>query len=439
MKTFEESTPKPRRLSAPSRVVWRSIGDPCDGVRKLDLKRAIVLPKSSNDLVMDVDVESADSPRERVSGNKDQQVSLDGTVPGSQVYPDVVSKPLSMDVTLNSSSNDAVPTIPASSPMVVADGGSPDVADSVKAKDTRHIRTRRGLPPLILLPPLAANSSDLERDGAIGFLPSDSEMDIRPIAQRQCMSATVAPCSFAMDDPSNDVDHHQDSSLVALNPHDVDKKLVVFPQSLMSTSHSLPPLLETHRTLRRKQGMTVIRKKSSRLLRNRASISVLQRPESSRDEAGKRASIAFSTASDPRVHSDVRLGHPSRPYYTAIRKNMSPANSYLPASTILPTGRSSFTLSNRPVSNLSPADIAHTHPDPPVTLTRGMSVPSPFERGFSLSGEVELHMALARVRSRDSPREPQEFRFSETRRDVTVKGTVKKLGKGLKNLVLGRS
>ena len=323
--------------------------------------------------------------------------------------------------------------------MVVADGGSPDVADSVKAKDTRHIRTRRGLPPLILLPPLAANSSDLERDGAIGFLPSDSEMDIRPIAQRQCLSATLAPCSFTMDDPSNDVDHHQDSSLVVLNPHDVDKKLVVFPQSLMSTSHSLPPLLETHRTLRRKQGMTVIRKKSSRLLRNRASISVLQRPESSRDEAGKRASIAFSTASDPRVHSDVRLGHPSRPYYTAIRKNMSPANSYLPASTLLPTGRSSFTLSNRPVSNLSPADIAHTHPDPPVTLPRGMSVPSPFEQGFSLSGEVELHMALARVRSRDSPREPQEFRFSETRRDVTVKGTVKKLGKGLKKLVLGRS
>lgn len=112
MKTFEESTPKPRRLSAPSRVVWRSIGDPCNGVRKLDFKRAIALPKSSNDLVMDVDVVSADSPREIVLGNKGQQVSLDGTVPGSQVYPDVVSKPLSMDVTLNSSSNDAVPTIP---------------------------------------------------------------------------------------------------------------------------------------------------------------------------------------------------------------------------------------------------------------------------------------------------------------------------------------
>ncbi|KAA1467139.1 hypothetical protein DENSPDRAFT_832117 [Dentipellis sp. KUC8613] len=77
-----------------------------------------------------------------------------------------------------------------------------------------------------------------------------------------------------------------------------------------------------------------------------------------------------------------------------------------------------------------------------------MSVPLPhaYGRGCSLSGEIELRMALATRRSADAPDARQEFRF----RDMGppegqpvphggVKGRVKRFGKGLRNLVLGRS
>lgn len=53
-----------------------------------------------------------------------------------------------------------------------------------------------------------------------------------------------------------------------------------------------------------------------------------------------------------------------------------------------------------------------------------------------------MRMELARWRQEDAPDQPGDFHFQEMHRSRIrgkVKGTVKRLGKGLKHLVLGRS
>jgi hypothetical protein len=76
--------------------------------------------------------------------------------------------------------------------------------------------------------------------------------------------------------------------------------------------------------------------------------------------------------------------------------------------------------------------------------SRSQSQPSPgrFQRhpvrGFSLSGETELRMALAAQRS--VPGDRAEYVFAESRKsrkDAGV-GALKKLGQGIKQLVLRR-
>lgn len=61
--------------------------------------------------------------------------------------------------------------------------------------------------------------------------------------------------------------------------------------------------------------------------------------------------------------------------------------------------------------------------------------------GFSLSGEMELRMNLARWRRENAPDEPGGYHFREMHRSsigVNMKKRVKQLGRGLKELVLGR-
>jgi len=167
---------------------------------------------------------------------------------------------------------------------------------------------------------------------------------------------------------------------------------------------SLPPIVSPPRTLRRKHHMTFPRQKSTRSLRSWT-----------------------PTISPPQpvpVTSMVRLGHPSRPYYTAIRPHLNNGG-----------------ISPRPITPTTPVSTL------PTLTDKGQSLPSPppgrpsfeFTRprssttsGWSLSGEIELQLELSQRREEEEG----------TVRDLGKRGSlvrgVRKLGSGLRDLVLRR-
>ncbi|KAH9985106.1 hypothetical protein BJV77DRAFT_137040 [Russula vinacea] len=168
-----------------------------------------------------------------------------------------------------------------------------------------------------------------------------------------------------------------------------------------TTTHpvSLPPIVSPARTLRRKHHMSFPRPKSSRSLRS--------------------WTPAISPPQHVPVTSVARLGHPSRPYYTAIRPHLNDWG-------ILP----------RPITPTTAVTA------PPTLTDRGQLLPSPpperpsfeFTRprssttsGWSLSGEIELQIELSQRR------EGEEV----GKRGSIVRG-VRKLGMGLRDLVLRR-
>lgn len=142
----------------------------------------------------------------------------------------------------------------------------------------------------------------------------------------------------------------------------------------------------------------------------------------------------------------VRLGHPSRPYYSAIRKNMSrPGSPALPRTPspipsqfdYVPRGTKSLDGGERPYTCLH-----HAHHSRPMSMViPGQVQPQRPYTGFSLSGETEMRMNLARWRQEDAPDQPGEYLFQErdrSRARLKMKHTVKRFGKCLKHLVLGR-
>ncbi|KAJ7161285.1 hypothetical protein C8R43DRAFT_992185 [Mycena crocata] len=167
-----------------------------------------------------------------------------------------------------------------------------------------------------------------------------------------------------------------------------------------------------------------------------------------------------------RSHSQpniVRLGHPSRPYYSAIRKNMSRPNSPLGNASMTPS-RSTSTIIPALISSLnqpSPASFGYLPhvfddtddddaPSSPATSRRpsssrfsfgfgGFSTPaSALNSGFSVSGEMEMRMALAAL-AREAQEQGPSLQFQETgKTHDSVGGRVRKLGKGLKDLVRRR-
>lgn len=163
---------------------------------------------------------------------------------------------------------------------------------------------------------------------------------------------------------------------------------------------SLPPIVSPARTLRRIHHMTFPRQKSTRSLRSWT-----------------------PTVSSPQhapVTSVARLGHPSRPYYTAIRPH-----------------HDDWGISPRP--NIPTTAISA----PPTSPDRGQPLPSPppgrpsfeFTRprssttsGWSLSGEIELQIELSQRREEEG---------TVGKRGSIVRG-VRKLGMGLRDLVLRR-
>ncbi|KII89680.1 hypothetical protein PLICRDRAFT_52842 [Plicaturopsis crispa FD-325 SS-3] len=187
----------------------------------------------------------------------------------------------------------------------------------------------------------------------------------------------------------------------------------------------LPTLGHTPpRTLRRKKHMTVLRQKSSSSLRRRATASTRQR------DALQPKPFVFP---DPQV----RLGTPGRPYYTAIRANMSRPTSPQPPPPPTTPNRHSSPAPSRPPElghghRVGDANMRHSF----ATAPRARPAPS-HVHGFSLSGETELHMALARWRSQEAVEGESEYRFLDTRKGVKQK--VKRLSRGLKDLLMGRA
>ncbi|KAN0104020.1 hypothetical protein V8E52_011381 [Russula decolorans] len=168
---------------------------------------------------------------------------------------------------------------------------------------------------------------------------------------------------------------------------------------------SLPPIVSPARTLRRKHHMTFPRQKSTRSLRS--------------------WTPTVSSPQHATVTSVARLGHPSRPYYTAIRPHLNDWG-------ISPRPNAPATTISAPPTS---PDKAQPLPSPPLgppgrpsfEFTRPRSLTT---SGWSLSGEIELQIEL-------SQRREGEEEGSVGKRGSIVRG-VRKLGMGLRDLVLRR-
>jgi hypothetical protein len=166
---------------------------------------------------------------------------------------------------------------------------------------------------------------------------------------------------------------------------------------------SLPPIVSPARTLRRKHHMSFPRPKSTRSLRSWT-----------------------PTISPPQhvpVTSVARLGHPSRPYYTAIRPHLN-----------------DWGISSRPNTPASPVSAPPTlsdreqlpPPPPPGRPSFEFTRPrSSTTSGWSLSGEIELQIKLSQRRDEEGEE------GTVGKRGSIVRG-VRKLGMGLRDLVLRR-
>lgn len=214
------------------------------------------------------------------------------------------------------------------------------------------------------------------------------------------------------------------------------------PRHFLSHSRSSLSLSAPQRTLRRKKRMTLLKQKSSRSLRTHASVPLLN-AVSEMTPTNIRTPILESAMSMPQMSAMVPLGHPSRPYYTAIRPNMS---------------RPSSPFQTPPSSRAPSPAIRHSYHDNtsyfastrgarPVSSTRNSHPTANATVGCSMSGETEMRMALARWRSSQGQDQPAEYRFSQvepsmvrakTRKSPKIASRVKKMGMELLERVLGR-
>ncbi|OJT03377.1 hypothetical protein TRAPUB_6046 [Trametes pubescens] len=225
-------------------------------------------------------------------------------------------------------------------------------------------------------------------------------------------------------------------------------------RDVAATEHSEPrtppsgppsPLPHTP-SLRRKRRMSVLRQRSSCSLRRRATTT--GSPVSHR-----RSDTAPSTPASPRLKANsvrfsspppgpdpdmIPLGHPQRPLYTAIRKNMLRPSSPAPSvrgsldatfdTSMLERGTRSLDIPRFNSLGRSYLSVA--------AYSRPVLFP-PSASGFSVSGETELRMDLARSRSMEGV--PSDFAFSEVKPDASrMKAKMKSFGKTLKGLLKGK-
>ncbi|KAH9838447.1 uncharacterized protein C8Q71DRAFT_530935 [Rhodofomes roseus] len=191
----------------------------------------------------------------------------------------------------------------------------------------------------------------------------------------------------------------------------------------------------SQRTLRRKQRMAMLRKRSSRSLRKR-SMPLLSSKTSSKlvDDYGPVVPVQAvlpSRSPSPSSAPFVPLGHPERPLYTAIRKSMTPPG--LPPAPRSDVANASLhaVLLERGAKSLDmprPATIGRSH------RLREPVPASDWTAGCSITGETELRMDLARCRSADV--------VTSRGREANpggVREKVKNLGKGLRELLTRRT
>ncbi|KAH9850284.1 hypothetical protein C2E23DRAFT_870012 [Lenzites betulinus] len=213
------------------------------------------------------------------------------------------------------------------------------------------------------------------------------------------------------------------------------------------TPSCAPPSPVPHTpSLRRKRRMSILRQRSSCSLRRRATTPsptmIHRRTEtapspSASPRTSKAPTVRFSSP-PPSCEQDVPLGHPQRPLYTAIRKNMLRPASPAPSSAGSVDAAFELDVLERQTRSL---DIPRFNSLGRSYLsvaayTRPVLFP-PSASGFSVSGETELRMDLARSRSMDGV--PSDFTFREVKPDApTVKARVKSIGKTLKGLLRGK-
>ncbi|KAJ7459163.1 hypothetical protein B0H11DRAFT_180536 [Mycena galericulata] len=148
--------------------------------------------------------------------------------------------------------------------------------------------------------------------------------------------------------------------------------------------------------------------------------------------------------------SNVRLGHPSRPYYSAIRPNSPLGNSSRPTSMLSPHASS---IQPSPMSSGYSPKLVDDTDDDETLFSPAMSRPSSrFSFGFggfgspassalhsgsSVSGEMEMRMALAAL-AREARQQDPSLQFEETGKHSSVSWRARKLAKGLKDLIRGK-
>lgn len=210
-------------------------------------------------------------------------------------------------------------------------------------------------------------------------------------------------------------------------------------------------LSESSPKLRRKKGVPSLKRMSSLSCRSRSQQSSPAFDDRAESHASHTMHVAPAPSPAPSTAMSaeipVRIGHPSRPYYTVIRKNMSrPGTPGLPSSlprtpSPIPSDYDYAPRGTRSLDCGERVPVQFGRDSRPMSMILpGQAIPVNVYSGFSLSGETEMRMNLARWRKEDGPDEPGDYLFKETgHRGKGIKGRVRKLGKGLRDLVLGRS
>lgn len=415
---FERNTPRPRRLSAPSKIVA-----PPKTVRRKTLRTTSVESKgrSAEPVTPPSDVLIPIRDRGDTTVARRWHDDHDGTIrskPGLVDSTDVntVIKTNMEGVGSEHEVTRATPSLPNDDPEI----------DDRNRYSVSKIRARHYRKPVALrlsTPPTRASSSTRSDPK----LPCGSGSDLFTFQGMHSMTSVLSETSNST--------HATDDQFVANASH-MDSTLSV------QSSHCAP----THK-LRRKRPMMLHNPESFVSLHLHSPPSSPYPPRESKDVSSPSAVETVQSPTSP-LESDplVRLGHPSRPYYSAIRKNMSrpgsPASPRTPSPIpsqfdYVPRGTKSLDGGERPYACLHYAP----HSRPMSMVLPGQVQPQRPCTGFSLSGETEMRMNLARWRQEDAPDQPGDYLFQERERSrarARMKRTVKKLGKSLKYLVLGR-
>lgn len=438
-KEFEEKLPRPRRITAPSKTTSQLRGTS-------ERTRVKCMPKR-------VSADSTISSAGPVTPQGDLMFCMESLqVPGITAVLDSCDSELACSRKIDQVARIAVDDIPNDKVDSQGDGGilhdvttatsilplcpstSPASAkqelldgpykhETVKKQSIRH---RRKLPALFL-----ATSPSAQARGTLHDLSRKSLMTQEATSHSNTSSVLIdAPHAAGGDVCPDGVSHTRALSLLSV-------------VSLSESSQGSPKL-------RRKKGMPSLKRMSSLSCRSRSQQSSPVFDDRAESPAPHTAHVAPipSPAPSTAVSAEppIRIGHPSRPYYTVIRKNMSrPGTPGLPSSlprtpSPIPSDYDDAPRATRSLDCGERIPVQFGRDSRPMSMVLpGQAVPLNLYSGFSLSGETEMRMNLARWRKEDGPEEPGDYLFKETgHRGKGIKGRVRKLGKGLRDLVLNR-